>query len=153
MRACLRIIVYGETSKQFRASGKTVYGETGKIKENSLSWNPRQGNKIVYYSKTCCWISSKLTPVDVSRSCASFCIRNYYCKDSRRSAIAVSLPPTANLFLIAKQPRDQNSEPCQQILIGFQNERCQHDSCWTRTTLTGVSMKSPQCTNSKGYFE
>ena len=100
-RACLSIFIYGETSKQFRASVQTVYGETGKIKGNSLSWNQRQGNKIVY-SKTCCWISSKLTPVDVSRSCASFCILNYYCKDSRRSAIAVSLPPTANLSLIAK---------------------------------------------------
>ena len=56
-------------------------------------------------------------------------------------------------LLDCKTARDKNSEPCQQILLGFQNERCQHDSCWTRTTLTGVSMKSPQCTNSKGYFE
>ena len=36
-RACLSIFIYGETSKQFRASGQTVYGETGKIKVNSLA--------------------------------------------------------------------------------------------------------------------
>jgi len=43
-RACLSIFICGETSKQFRASVQTVYGETGKIKGNSLSFNQRQGN-------------------------------------------------------------------------------------------------------------
>ena len=57
------------------------------------------------------------------------------------------------MSLITKQPRDKNSEPCQQILLGFRNERCQHNNCWTRTTLTGVSIKNPQYTNSKGYFK
>jgi len=148
-RACLSIFIYGETSKQFRVYGQTVYEETSKIKANTLSCNQRQGNQIAHYTKTPGSISSKITPADASRSCASFCIWSHYCVDAKRSAIAVSLPSTANLFLIAKQPRDKNSEPCQQILLGFQNERCQHNSCWTRTTLTGVSMKSPQCTNSK----
>ena len=64
-------------------------------------------------------------------------------------AIAVSLPSTANVFLITKQPRDKNSEPCQIMRI----MRCQHNNCWTRTTLTGFSIKSPQCTNSKGCFK
>ena len=38
-RACLSIFIYGETNKQFRAYGQTVYGKTSKIKGKSLSWN------------------------------------------------------------------------------------------------------------------
>jgi len=53
-------------------------------------------------------------------ACVSFCIWNHYCADAKLCAIAVSLPFTANLFLITKQPRDKNSEPCQQILHGFE---------------------------------
>jgi len=116
------------------------------------SWNQRQGNQNAYYTKTPSWISSKLTPADASRTCASFCIWSHYCADAKLCARAVSLPSTANLFLITKQPRDKNSEPCQQILRGFRNERCQHNNWWTRTTLTGVSIKNSLCTNSKGYF-
>ena len=56
---------------------------------------------------------------------------------------------TANLFLITKQPRDKNSEPCQQILRGFRNERCQHNDCWTRTTLTGFRLKAPSARTQK----
>ena len=119
----------------------------------SLVLEPKTRNQNAYYTKTLRWISSKLTPADASHFCESFCIWSYSCADPKLCTIAVSLPSTANLFLITKQPRDKNSEPCQQILRGFRNERCQHYDCWTRTTLTGVSIKSPQCTNSKGYFK
>jgi len=40
-RACLSIFIYGQTNKQFRAYGQTVYGKTSKIKEKALSWNQR----------------------------------------------------------------------------------------------------------------
>ena len=73
-RSCLSIFIYGETSKQFRVYGQTVYEETSKIKAKTLSCNQRQGNQIAYYTKTPGWISSKLTPADASRSCTSFCI-------------------------------------------------------------------------------
>jgi len=122
-RACLSIFIYGETNKKFRAYGQTVYEETSKIKRKTLSLNQRQGNQIAYYTKTPRWISSKLTPADASRSCASFWIWSLHCADVKRNATAVSLPSTANLFLITKQPRDKNSELCQQILLGFRNER------------------------------
>jgi len=51
---------------------ETVYEETSKIKEKALSWNQRQGKQNAYYTKTLCWISSKLTSADASRFCASF---------------------------------------------------------------------------------
>ena len=66
VRACLSIFIYGETNKQFRASGNIVYGETGKIREISLSRYPRQVNCNVNKTKSYNWISSKLTPVDAS---------------------------------------------------------------------------------------
>ena len=65
-RACLSIFIYGETNKQFRASGNIVYGETGKIQEIALSLYPRQDNYNVNKTKSYNWISSKLTPVDAS---------------------------------------------------------------------------------------
>jgi len=113
-RACLSICMYGETNKLFRARVKNAYEKTSKIKEIALSWNQRQANCNVNWTKTYNWISSKLTPADASHSCESF---------------------------------------CQQSLRGFWNERCQQNVCWTRTTLTGVSKKSPRSTNSKGYFK
>ena len=116
----------------------------------SLVLEPKTRNQNAYYTKTLRWISSKLTPADASCTCASFCIWSHSCADPQLCAIAVSLPSTANVFLITKQPRDKNSEPCQQILRGFRNERCQQNDCWTRTTFTGVSNKWHQCTNSKG---
>ena len=65
-RACLSIFIYGETNRQFRASGNIVYGETGKIREIALSRYPRQVNCNVNKTKSYYWISSKLTPVDAS---------------------------------------------------------------------------------------
>jgi len=118
-----------------------------------VSWNQRQANCNVNWRKPYDWISSKLTPADASHSCASFCIWDHSCVDLKVCAIAVSLPSTANLFLHSQQLRDKNSKPCQQILRGFRNKRCQQNDCWTRTTLTGVSKKKTQCTNSKGYFK
>ena len=102
-RACLSIFIYGETNKQFRkqfrARVKNVYGKTSKIKEKALSWNQRQENQNAYYTKTFGWISSKLTPADASRTCASFCISRHGCADPILCAIAVSLPSTANILL------------------------------------------------------
>jgi len=89
--------------------------------EKGLVLESKTGKPKCILHKTLCWISSKLTPADASRNCASFCIRSRYCADAKLSAIAVSLPSTDNLFLITKQPRDKNSEPCQQILLGFRN--------------------------------
>jgi len=152
-RACLSFLIYGKTNKQFRARVNSVYGKKSKIKEKALSWNQRQANCNVNKTTTYDWICSKLTPVDASYSCASFCICTHSCVDLNLCAIAVSLPSAANLFLHSQQLRDKNSEPCQQSVRGFRNERCQQKVCWTRTTLTGVSKKSPQCTNSKGYFK
>jgi len=152
-RACLSIFIYGETGKQFRACGNIVYGETSKIKHIALSLYPRQANCNVNRTKTYNWISSKLTPVDESHSCACLCICTLCWLELNICAIAVSLPSAANLCLHSQQLRDQNSEVCQQSVRGFRNERGQQNVCWTRTTWTGVSKKSPQCTNSKGYFE
>jgi len=58
-----------------------------------LSWNPRQGNQNAYYTKSLRWISSKLTPADAWRTCASFCIWSHSRADPKLCAIAVSLPP------------------------------------------------------------
>ena len=99
-RACLSIFIYGETNKQFRACVNIVYGKTSKIKENALSRYPRQANCNVNRTKTYDWISSKLTPVDASHSCAFFCIFTLSCVDLNLCAIAVSLPWAANLSCI-----------------------------------------------------
>ena len=40
--------------------------------DKALSWNQRQENQNAYYTKTLRWISSKVTPADASRTCASF---------------------------------------------------------------------------------
>jgi len=71
-RACLSILIYGETNKLFRARVKNAHEKTSKIKEIALSWNQRQANCNVNWTKTYNWISSKFTPVDASHSCASF---------------------------------------------------------------------------------
>ena len=118
-RACLSIFIYGETSKQFRAYGNIVYGETGKIKEIALSRYPRQANCNVNRTKTYDWISSKLTLGDASHSCACLCIFTLSCIELNLCAIAVSLPSAANLCLHSQQLRDQNSEVCQQSVRGF----------------------------------
>jgi len=72
----------------------------------ALSWNQRQANCNVNKTTTYDWISSKLTPVDASQNCASFCICAHSCVDLNLCAIAVSLPSAANLFLDSQQLRD-----------------------------------------------
>ena len=137
LRACLTAfsyIQYGETNKQFRACVNIVYGKTSKIKENALSRYPRQANCNVNRTKTYNWISSELTPIDASYSCACLCICTLSCIELNLCAIAVSLPSAANLCLHSQQLRDQNSEVCQQSVRIFRNERCQQNVCWTRTT-------------------
>jgi len=87
----------------------------------------------------------------VAYLCIFLYVKSLLCR--RKTMCHSSIPSLhSQSHLITKQPRDKNSEPCQQILHGFRNEHCQHNIWWTRTTLTGVSIKSPQCTNSKGYF-
>ena len=73
--------------QKFRVYSQTVYEETSKINAKTLSLNQRQGNQIAYYTKTPGWISSKLTPADVSRSCASFCIWSHCHQNSTVACI------------------------------------------------------------------
>ena len=67
--------------QKFRACVNSVYGKTSKIKEKALSWNQRQANCNENRTKTYDWISSKLTQVDTSYSCACFCICTHSCVD------------------------------------------------------------------------
>ena len=75
---------------------KNGYGKTSKIKEKALSWNQRQENQNEYYTKTLCWISSKLTPADASRTGASFCIWSQSHLNSTVACIAQSSRNTCN---------------------------------------------------------
>ena len=100
LRYCLSIFIYGETNKQFRAYGQTVYEETIKIKTKALSWNQRQGNQNAYYTKTPRWIPSKLTPADTSRLCASFRIWCLSHQNSTVTCIAQTFTTTWNSTII-----------------------------------------------------
>ena len=71
------VSAFSYMERQTNISGlmaKLYMKRQAKSREKTLSLNQRQGNQIAYYTKTPCWISSKLTPPDASRSCASFCI-------------------------------------------------------------------------------
>jgi len=67
-----------------------------KIKGKALSWNQRQGNQNAYYTKTLRWISSKLTPADASRFCASFDIWCHSHQNSTVACIAQTFTTTCN---------------------------------------------------------
>ena len=90
----------GESNKQFRAYGQTVYGKTSKIKGKALSWNQRQGNQNAHYTKTLRWISSKLTPADASRFCTSFRIWCHSHQNSTVACIAQTFTTTCNSTII-----------------------------------------------------
>jgi len=149
LRACLSIFIHGKTNKSFRACVKWYMerqAKSGKklclgIQDKEIETHIKQNLSLDFFQTYS------------SRRVWSLCIWRHSHVKLELCAMATSLPSTDNLFFRCKQPRNKHSGPCRQILRGLRNERCQQNNCWTRTTLSGTSNKSTQCTNQKGEFK